>query len=386
MIEISREGGSVGAVAIQSSRPLGAARVLEGRDPASAMGIVPMLYSVCGVAQASAASQALTLAAGEATRPEVQAAREVLLLLETVREHSLRILLDWPGFVGDIPDAESVKDPNRLLPAAQQALFPDGDAFLPTARIVMNRAVLRELMAMLDAMLAAHVFDGAPAQWLDNVLDRQDLFAWAEAGATVAARLVRRVLVDEWMGEAASPLSFLAPFDVQHLERRLAAADAEDFIAAPCMDGTCYETGPLARQRDQALVRNLLAEFGNGMLSRLVARLVELAGLAVQLRERLASLQPAEDTVLGGEAVGPGVAISQVEAARGRLVHRVQLDQGTIRRYQILAPTEWNFHPHGVVAQGLAALDVADTARLRRQAGLFINAVDPCVGYELRLH
>jgi Ni,Fe-hydrogenase I large subunit len=67
------------------------------------------------------------------------------------------------------------------------------------------------------------------------------------------------------------------------------------------------------------------------------------------------------------------------------LVHRVELERGGVRRYQILAPTEWNFHPDGAAAQALMRLPARDPAVLRRLAAMLINAVDPCVGYDLRV-
>jgi Ni,Fe-hydrogenase I large subunit len=54
-----------------------------------------------------------------------------------------------------------------------------------------------------------------------------------------------------------------------------------------------------------------------------------------------------------------------------------------ISHYQIIAPTEWNFHPKGVVASSLQQLIVKDKSILRQQAALVINAIDPCVGFEL---
>jgi hypothetical protein len=63
---------------------------------------------------------------------------------------------------------------------------------------------------------------------------------------------------------------------------------------------------------------------------------------------------------------------------------RPNLEGGLIRDYRILAPTEWNFHPQGVVARGLATLSPSTDERdLRRQAGLFVTLVDPCVDYLL---
>ncbi|MCP4934253.1 MAG: Ni,Fe-hydrogenase I large subunit, partial [bacterium] len=81
-----------------------------------------------------------------------------------------------------------------------------------------------------------------------------------------------------------------------------------------------------------------------------------------------------------------GFGLAQVEAARGRLVHLAQVDQGIVRAYTILAPTEWNFHPQGVAARALTRIgkDSDDGARFR--AGMLVKAIDPCVAFKVRLH
>ncbi len=78
------------------------------------------------------------------------------------------------------------------------------------------------------------------------------------------------------------------------------------------------------------------------------------------------------------------MGLSQIPAARGLLVHRVRLAEGRVKDYRILAPTEWNFHPEGVVAAGLDAMAArSDGPELEPLARLFIAAVDPCVEFEL---
>ena len=67
------------------------------------------------------------------------------------------------------------------------------------------------------------------------------------------------------------------------------------------------------------------------------------------------------------------------------LVHRLTLEDGRVADYRILAPTEWNFHPLGAAALGLASLPAGDEATLRRLAGLFITALDPCVAYDISI-
>jgi coenzyme F420-reducing hydrogenase alpha subunit len=72
--------------------------------------------------------------------------------------------------------------------------------------------------------------------------------------------------------------------------------------------------------------------------------------------------------------------------ARGLLIHQVQLDstqaEARVASCQVLAPTEWNFHPQGAVAQVLEAMPTHTTQRVYREADLLISAYDPCVRHE----
>lgn len=62
--------------------------------------------------------------------------------------------------------------------------------------------------------------------------------------------------------------------------------------------------------------------------------------------------------------------------ARGLLLHWVQLDaQGRVADYRVVAPTEWNFHAQGALAQALTALAPQDTA----SASALAAAFDACV-------
>ena len=90
-----------------------------------------------------------------------------------------------------------------------------------------------------------------------------------------------------------------------------------------------------------------------------------------------------DDTVNSGKV---GIGIARTEAARGRLVHGVEILDGLVRRYLILAPTEWNFHPQGAAAQALALIAGSGRSDARGLADLMIIAFDPCVEYSLTVH
>ena len=123
--------------------------------------------------------------------------------------------------------------------------------------------------------------------------------------------------------------------------------------------------------------------YKNSLLTRWIARLVELARIPGQLRDLLIELQRAENKPAQHPA---RFGIAQVEAARGKLIHRVVIKQQQVTEYQILAPTEWNFHPQGLIQQSLSQLKAKNNEELRLLSRLIINAIDPCVGYDLRIH
>jgi Ni,Fe-hydrogenase I large subunit len=56
-----------------------------------------------------------------------------------------------------------------------------------------------------------------------------------------------------------------------------------------------------------------------------------------------------------------------------------------VRRYRIVAPTEWNFHPRGALAAGLAGVAAAGEDELRRLVHLAVESLDPCVAYRVEV-
>jgi Ni,Fe-hydrogenase I large subunit len=91
----------------------------------------------------------------------------------------------------------------------------------------------------------------------------------------------------------------------------------------------------------------------------------------------------------GALTLGPGEGMAWSEMARGLLVHWVRLDPAEaaspgadpqVDDCRVIAPTEWNFHPHGAVAGALATLPTSvRTGRVRLLAAAF----DPCVELEI---
>ncbi len=362
-IELDCAGSAVERVRIASSRPLYVTRALVGRTPEQCLQTVRLLFHVCGSAQVRASQNALRQAMGLAGDPRAERAGELLVLWETAREHAVRMLTDWPRFLGCPPAAAGLAELLRLERQVKDVLVHRGEP--------MGGEVDR-----LQELLEGNLFAGDMKGW-SGLEDESQLQAWIAGNESLPAALLRLVYRQGWQAIGGNDIAPLAEFAEEEIPELLAN---DEFERAPHRFGRCRETGPLARQHGHPLLVDLRKRYRNGLLCRLAARVLELAGIPSRIRQ-LAAPPGGRTPPL---AAGPW-GIAQVQAARGLLIHGVRLKQGKVADYRIVAPTEWNFHPQGVVAESLLQLQSDDPDVLNRQAEQLINSIDPCVSYQIRI-
>jgi Ni,Fe-hydrogenase I large subunit len=128
----------------------------------------------------------------------------------------------------------------------------------------------------------------------------------------------------------------------------------------------------------QPWVAAVVARTGRSAVARLAARVVELVALT-------RPDAPPSERVAGAVSIAPGAGLGWTETARGLLVHAVEIAAGVVRRYRIVAPTEWNFHPRGALAAGLAGGAAGSEDELRRLLSLAVESLDPCVAYRIEV-
>ncbi|GMV58654.1 MAG: hypothetical protein AMXMBFR72_17590 [Betaproteobacteria bacterium] len=358
-IRLRWDGAHVREVAIESTRPHVADRLLAGKPVDEAVALVPRLFSICGRAQGIAAQLAAEAARGMDGEP-LAAARTRAIEAEIAQEYLWRALIDWPQAVDREPDSET-------LAAVRGVLAGDGAASARVVRDVIETQILDD---DADDWLASHV----PAFEM-----------WIARAPTAAAQLAAEMQRDgPRHGASGTPL--LPPLNAAIAARLVAALEADaDFERLPQLDGRPAETGAVARMQSVPLAAALAAAYGRSILVRFVARLAELA--------RLASGRAAPLPLLGSVMLGAGRSLSRgsgrglgwVETARGLLVHLIELDGDRVKRYRIVAPTEWNFHPRGALAAGLAGAYAASEIDLRRRAHWLAQALDPCVAYRVEI-
>lgn len=371
VVRIAWDTQRVRAVNVVSTRPFAISRVLCGRTPADVVAMVPLLFSVCGQAQRAAAATALE-AAGATETAGNGATDEFAVMLETVQEYLQRLLIDWPQIMGRNPVASPVAAARRQIAAVARPA--NGVPTLPGSG---------EAVAALVAIAAESVYGASPSQWL--ALDGADaLQAWIRRGATLPAVLLGELI--EQMPRLGC--SDVAPMPSAGRDALIAAvlpamSSEPGFACAPTWNGKPVETGALARMRSHPLVAALELRCGNAVVTRMVARLVELATLLQDLA-RGPGAQHGPPRVQGF-ALEPGEGLAAVQTGRGLLLHRARADAGHVTSYQIVAPTEWNFHPNGALARGLTGLAVGDEAALKYRAELAVQALDPCVASRIEI-
>jgi len=375
-ITLDTKPGSISAVQIDSSRPVHASRIFHGKELQEVLDTLPMLFSVCGTAQACAGVRACEQALGMEPSSQIEDQRSCLVRMENLREQLWRILLEWPVYLDETLDQQSMMMALALQREHRQVVTEGRNPFLlPGDGHISAPADLQNLIQALSGLLEMVVFGMPPDRWLE-MEDVSVLEDWSRAGSTLAARTLGIIMDQKLSGLGRCEVERLPDMEPEQLHVLL---QDDDFISKPQWLGSCRETTSCSRVESQ-LMQQLRGQYGNGLLVRLVARLSEIAQLSSDL---VPVASEHESLPESGGADNPG--IGQVAAARGQLVHRVGIKDGLISCYQILAPTEWNFHPHGLVATALATLK-GDAEQIEQQARLLINAIDPCVGYEININ
>jgi Ni,Fe-hydrogenase I large subunit len=349
MLRVGIAEQRIRTVGVASTRLPLPSKLTHGRTIAEVERTIPRLYSICARAQAAAAASALEAASGAAPDPARQFARASDVRREAIVELLTRLLIDWPRLLDLAPDVAAV------------------------ARV--RQATLEWQLDACDEVARHNVYGMNPAAWLEAesiaALER-----WADATATLPARSLQRLLRDavDLGSSAIRPMPAVA---IEGIAGMLPPLDGSaDFSRTPEWAGGPVETGALARHANQPLIAGFVERHGNSVAARFLAQLVDLA-------TALADRRGADD--VQQHAPAPGVGIGLAQTARGLLLHHARVQDGRVKDYRIVAPTEWNFHPAGALTQGLVDRPVPDAGAARRDTALLVQALDPCVAYSIEV-
>jgi coenzyme F420-reducing hydrogenase alpha subunit len=357
LLRIIWDGNVVLGVEVKSTRPK-AYRLLKGRLPDNAVQLVPLLYSVCGKAQQAAAIAAVSAAQGLEWQPNKMLERRVAC--EAMQENLWRLLLDWPGVLGLQQEQQQFVYWHSAL---DEIAAGRGDA--------VN--LLREL---------CHVLLGMDNEGWKQVDSHAKLAEWQNAGQGLLAPVLAAVDFKEskldFVGKPAAN-ALMPAWTVTDVLHILGSRLDHEFAAMPQHEGKPMETGELAHGKHAPLLQDLLRERPTRLLTRVIARLVDLLDSAETLADE--NITGRVQRVSASDAAG----LSVVRTARGMLLHYVRIESERVAEYFTVAPTEWNFHPQGALSSGLTGLKESEAERLMETVKYFVLSLDPCVEYEIEI-
>lgn len=350
---------------IHSTRQAWVRTLSRGKPAAELPDLLAAVLPLCGDVHRLTARAALAAATDTADgmaspgSPDHVGEADRALQVGTLGEHLRRLWLDWPPALR----GSAVTGPEL--------------ATLRDCPVLRRGSSAADALAAMPAWMEAQVLGQSASAWLAawDADAAAHLERWSHRCASLPAQLLAgcRDAARE-LGAAPQPLRVNADAAAL-LELAAQLRDDPWYVLAPHRHGMALETGPWTRSNDPSPER-----FDNAWL-RLGARLAEAVRLCL----------PDVDGRSGGRwlrqgaiALGPGEGLAWCEMARGLLVHRVRLADGPdgprVAECDVLAPTEWNFHPQGAVAHALRGLDPAcDAAQVR----LLATAFDPCVAVQV---
>ncbi|MFM2058549.1 MAG: hypothetical protein RLY71_2934 [Pseudomonadota bacterium] len=383
-----------GLPAIRNSRPEIAARLAPGRRADELPELFGAIFTLCAHAHRHAARLAIEAARG---RPVAhmdqpgQLAQRQALQLATARDQILRVTHDWPLHLPPAGSPGSAAHLTTNSAASADEIAGQAALLLRACPLWRNDLAAADRLAELPNWLEYRWLGMAPAEWLARF--EADPADWpAQWARDTGPRLVpmRRLLRDQLDSAGATwtldlPAAPLQPLDdptthLPTLARQMALQPG--FCAEPLWHGSAADTGPWTRQHDPLRRQGWLARHA---WDRLVSRIVDVLRLATPggagwLAQ--GSLDLGASPLQGGPS-----GLGWIEMARGLLLHWIELtpDGRHIAAARVLAPTEWNFHPHGVLAGALAALPATPAGTLAASARRLAVAFDPCVEIDVTL-
>lgn len=349
--------------------------ILEGRNALDALVITPRVCGICGHSHLIAAVRMLESLYENAgypvtITPKAYAIREITRISELIQNHIkwlyLVMLHESGKLLGEEPPVALkalyiTSQVNQLCalfsgqwPHSSYAL-PGGVTCDPTHIEVMQAL---KILSDVERFVHDEVLGCTPEAFESAMRDNEILSLTGDFGT-----LLHRFERLEILNSGKSHGRFLVLGDDRIViengvrtkaDISLVSEDAsqtfehggKSYAKNALYNGEFYEGGPLARAlvQGRAGISDLYLTYGDSAVTRLCARVEEMALLCAQIRQLLTSLDLSQRSFIAPVPIesisGDGIGI--VEAPRGSLIHKARIEKGRIMEYSIITPTQWN--------------------------------------------
>ena len=366
--------------------------ILRNKPAMDALVINPRVCGICGHAHLIATVQALEACYAKIEIPQkARIIRELTLNFELIQNHFKWFYLTILPFFEKKQDVTKALYPTRLMgkaiavlggqyPHTSYALVGGVACEVTTMDIVQIERYLDEVLEFFQNTLLNIDENSIPT------FDAKRLFA--SKGDLV--EVLKKIEKNGWMDYGKSYDRFIC-FGENSLFKRGKSYHkrlhvnisidqvhekqiATSFAKSVYFNNKHYEVGPLARAivNKDPLIKSLHNLYGDSIVSRITARVYETATLLLHSKKLLRQVDLNQPSYIKPKldiAMLSGEGASAVEAARGSLIHKVKIEEGLIKKYEIITPTQWNLcgeedHRHGVSQQAMIGLEDITTAEM----------------------
>jgi len=165
--------------------------------------------------------------------------------------------------------------------------------------------------------------------------------------------------------------------DIKHVRELLQSNSASKAVTYKCK---FYETGPLARAiiNKEPLIMSVRKRYRDSIFSRILARVREIGYLLSRQKELLNTINPSEESCLNlNLKVDNFRGVGVIEAARGSLIHKIEVNSNKIKSYNIITPTQWNLS-NSIDSEKGVAIEAIIGSKSQTEAELIFKSFDVC--------
>ena len=358
--------GAVDFVDIEFLSTRGIETILEGKPALDALVINPRVCGICGHAHLIATAKTLEACYDDLIVPKnAEVVRELTLNFELIQNHFKWFYLTILPLFGQNQHLLKATRPTQLM---AKAIATFGGQYPHTSYAVVGGVASEP--ATMDIVKVRHYLNETIAFFAQSMIDTdaRTLFACADTETLLSMAgdlpdLLHLIKEKEWERIGGSYDRFIAFGENTLFTSGKSVSTRLNFSVDPryvtefetpgtyaknvVYKGKYYETGPLARAMINKipLIRDAHRRYKDSIFSRITARTCEILQLLDHSLGLLEQIDPSAPFYIEPPApieTFTGSGTGAVEAARGSLIHRVELDHGTIIRYDIITPTQWN--------------------------------------------
>jgi len=392
-LDFSFKEGKIDFVDIKFMSTRNIENILKAKRALDALVINPRVCGICGHAHLIATVQALENCYDDLKLSnKAKIMRELTLNFELIQNHFKWFYLTMLPFFGHSQQILKATYPAQLM---GKAIAVFGGQYPHTSYAIVGGVVCE--ITQMDIVKLDNYISQTLKFVEDNLVkvDSKTLLAFTDADLILNYEgdlpdILREIKKEDILKEAKSYDRFISFGENsffkkgKSLKRRVShnisledvkeSEIASSFAKNVSFKDKYYEVGPLARAmvNKTALITDAHKKYGDSIFSRILARVYEISTLLQHSKTLLENLNLDEPSYIEPPfdvSKLNSTGYSAVEAARGTLIHKVEIEEGMIKNYEIITPTQWNLsggsrENPGVSQKAMIGLSDIKTAEL----------------------